>query len=252
MTFKTNFRGPLICATAVVALSAGAAAAGHLTYYKADLLELNGSGVTGSGFFVYDDTAKTLSVDITASGLYDANRTHAMHIHGLDGADSVSPPSNEADIPGADGDGFVELAEAFPFYGDVLVPLTQTDGTFSQAPGGMLSYSRLFDLTDSSIYNGSYDISDLMPAMLENREIVIHGGFVSGSAGGGGVPGRGTPGEIDGTGGYKAFLPVATAEIYRTTSTGMPAVPLPASLPLLAAGFGALGLVARRRASKKS
>ena len=251
MTLSGTFRGRLMLATAALALSAGAATAGHLKYYKVDFSALNGSGVSGSGTLTYNDTDKTLDVNIMASGLYDANMMHAMHIHGLDGADSVSPPSNEALIPGADGDGFVELAEAFPFYGDVLVSLTKTDGTFSTTPGGMLSYSRLFDLTDSSIYNKDYDITDLMPNMLENREIVLHGDFISGGPGGGGVPGKGTAGEIDGTGGYKAFLPVATAEIYETMAP-VAAVPLPASLPLLAAGFGALGFAARKRKSKDS
>ncbi|WP_375173889.1 VPLPA-CTERM sorting domain-containing protein [Pseudooceanicola sp.] len=244
-----TFRNPItarIAAASVLALAAGAAHAGHLTYYEVTLNQLNSSGVTGSGSFTYDDTAKTLSVQLNATGLYEFG-PHPQHIHGIPGGDSVSPPVEDADGDGfadidEDKDQFIELAEAAEFYGPVMVSLTNEDGSLVETPDGVLNYSRVFDLTDPNIYANGFDIDDLGPDMLENREIVLHGGYVWGMAQG--VFGEGTEGEVDGTIGYKAVLPVATGEIVRSQ---MPAVPLPASLPLLVAGFGALGFAARRR-----
>ncbi|EAQ03113.1 hypothetical protein OB2597_13253 [Pseudooceanicola batsensis HTCC2597] len=234
-----------------LALTAGAAHAGHLSYYEVTLGELNESGVSGSGNFVYDDNAKTLEVNLQATGLFEF-APHAQHIHGIPDGDSVSPPVNDDDNDGFadiddDQDRYIELAEAAMFYGPVMVPLTNADGSLVETPGGVLDYSRTFDLTDPSVYGGSFDIDDLMPDELDKREIVIHGNYISGTALE--VPGEGTEGEIDGTIGYKAFLPVATGEIVKADAPNMPAVPLPASLPLLAVGFGALGFMSRKRKS---
>ena len=75
--------------------------------------------------------------------------------------------------------------------------------------------------------------SDVFP--LNNRAIVIHGLTVPVGAG------AGTPGEVDGTGGYKAMLPVADGLIRAV------AVPEPAFLALFGVGILAVGIISRSR-----
>ena len=62
-----------------------------------------------------------------------------------------------------------------------------------------------------------------------------------------GDAGAGTTGEVDGTAGFKATLPVASGEIFQV---GVAPVPEPETYAMLLAGLGLLGFVARRRSKK--
>jgi hypothetical protein len=168
---------------------------------------LNNSGVTG-----YAELARSgdsLTVRIAADGL-DPNQAHIQHIHGRIAEDGTAVDSN---TPGAasdvDGDGFVELAEGLPQYGPILLNLSTPQGAgldgFPTAPDGKIRYEQTFDLTSMAGFGMGIDAANLFP--LDLREMVIHGLTVDGSAG------AGTPGEIDGTAGYKLVLPVASGEI---------------------------------------
>ena len=226
---------------ATIALAAGLGAtpvsAAHIMRYNTNLTPING---VGSGFatFTLDTTAKTLLVNITASGLDDG--MHLAHLHGrfTNGAtgaprDSVLPPPS-ADT---DGDGFIELAEALPSYGFIILPLS-TVGV-----GTSINYSQMFDLTDPSIYgfvggdmsNPRYTMDDLVGAdymALDLRELIVHGQNTP-------AVGANTPGEVDGTAGYKAVLPTLGGEVS--------AIPEPATWGMMLLGFGAIGSVVRRK-----
>ena len=76
-----------------------------------------------------------------------------------------------------------------------------------------------------------------MPFQL--REIVIHGLTVPAG------PGSGTAGEVDGTNGFLAVLPVASAEIM--PGGAMSAVPEPASWAMMIFGFFGVGGLVRSR-----
>lgn len=188
-------------------------------YYAVDLDALNNSKVSGGALFAYDQDSGKLSVAISAQGL-EPNQPHAQHIHGF-----LGDSPQDAMVPGlaedADRDGFVELAEGLVQYGPILLSLTDQDarqmtdgsgddhgghggGAFPTAPDGNIFFVETYQLPTPA--NAS-DEGLSIPPDLTLREIVLHGQSVAEGSG------KGTPGEVDGTPGYKAVLPVASGTI---------------------------------------
>ncbi len=234
----------LTCALAAgVSVCAMTASAATMDY-RAILTDLNGIGASGQVDLRLDTDAQTLAVRVRASGLAP-DMTHIQHIHGVTGGDSKSPPP-AADT---DGDGFIELLEGVPFYGPIILSLTDDTvpglAGFPTAPGGEIDFSYTYDLIGSPAFNAGFGIADLLP--LQNREIVIHGAFTDfgrednvGEGLGGGILNDPDGGPLAAMRNYNAALPVLSGEIS--------AIPLPAAGWLLLAGFGGLGALARRRA----
>ena len=212
--------------------------------YRADLKALNNSGVGGFVTFVVDKAAQVLRVSARITGLAP-DAVHVNHIHGRFNDDGTPRKSvlPTADLD-ADGDGFVEVLEAAPNYGDILLslepglalpfsdPSMVHTGPAADAMGN-LSYDLDFDLADAAIFfspvfGTQYSADDIMPLSL--REYVIHGAFVPA-----GVI------SADAGPGYLATLPVAAAEIS--------AVPLPAGGLLLVGGLGLFAALRKRRLS---
>ncbi|HEY8616383.1 hypothetical protein [Phenylobacterium sp.] len=180
------------------------------SFYFTRFTALNGSGVQGGAIVAFDDETDTITVAISARGL-EPDQPHVQHIHGfLDGQDAMTP-TRALD---SDRDGFIELAEGVPAYGPVLLNLTTVHDNgsgmenghshesglegFPTAPGGEIMFVESYQLP-----------RDMLGAdpMLALREIVLHGMTVGAGAG------AGTPGEVDGTAGYKLVLPVASGEL---------------------------------------
>lgn len=227
------------------AILAGPALAAQVSFYSAELVELNKSGVSGDVFLTFDrsgeDGMRSLRVQAAITGLKPG--AHAAHIHGFSGDDrkpSVAPTADVFD-PGVDGngDGFIGLTEGAPFYGGILETLTGlvADG------GGRAFYEKVFDIMPGSELDDDF-------FSLDNREVVVHGldtMFEPIDV----APGLG--GDIDGftdaPRNFNALLPVATAKFERyTPDMDAPSpVPLPAAAWLLLAGLGSLGAIGRFR-----
>lgn len=203
--------------------------------FHADLNALNNSGVAGDVTLLLDQRNMALTVDVEAKGL-EPGQVHIMHIHGFtDGTDSRSPTIAQD----ADHDGFVELGEGATIYGPILLNLSlnpddsahdhgtaghdhSADAMFpTVGADGMLHYRETFQFNAADA-NAQAVFGSLQP--LDLKEVVIHGETVAAGSG------AGTGGEVDGSGGYKAVLPVTSGEI--TGVTGSDA---------LVAASGALG-----------
>jgi hypothetical protein len=130
----------------------------HKTY-TVELMELNGSGVSGMALIELMDSE--IEVSLEATGL-TPEMEHMQHIHGFieNNKNSVCPP------PSADtnGDGLISLVEGIPFYGPVLVPLT---------PYPMADATGMVD------FMNQYSI-DRTVRSLQNNVIVLHGMYVDG------------------------------------------------------------------------
>lgn len=179
--------------------------------YVAPIAAENDSGVKGIAVFTLSDNA--LQVAVAAIGL-EPGQQHPMHIHGF--ADGT--PSDPTAASDTDGDGFIETPEGVQAIGPILLPLAQQGGTGTDTSGsdgsgsgsgsggngsttadanGTLHFTETFTSSDdfvAQLLNGN--------ASLEGRAVEIHGLTVDGNAG------AGTPGEVDGTAGYKPLLPV--------------------------------------------
>jgi len=176
--------------------------------YFATLKELNNSEAEGGALLLRDGDHLTV---ITAASGVEAGQVHPQHIHGFqDGRNATVPTLAQDD----DRDGFIELAEGLESYGPVLLDLTSPPGAglsgFPTPSGGSFLFAQTYDLSDPA--NGTL-ATLLDEAPLENREIVLHGlSTLEGH-------GEGTQGEVDGSAGYKAVLPIASGEIQKASST---------------------------------
>jgi hypothetical protein len=163
-----------------------------------DINELNVSGVEGTALLAL--RGNELTAFISATGL-TPGQIHPQHIHGFANDQIVArTPTIAFDEAafGGDEDGLVELAEGLDTYGPILLNLTP----FPTAPNGAITFATTYNLTNAQL-------DTLQP--LQIREIVLHGMNVLPGVG------AGTPGEVNGTGGYITVLPVASGEM-RVTS----------------------------------
>jgi hypothetical protein len=236
---------PRLPLAVAVALALPVAAGATSLNYVADLNPLSGSGVSGRATLALDTATNLLDVHVKAKGL-TPGQLHVQHIHGTFGPDGRPTQAVTPSFAGGadtDRDGIIELAEGVPFYGPIILNLSDGAGGFPTAPKGKVNFHQIYDLSSTSAFavnaatDKPFSAEDLLP--LDLREIVLHGGFLAEGQGFG-------PGEADGTAGYKTVLPVAAGVINATTAP----VPLPASVWLIAAGLGGLGaLRARRKAA---
>ncbi|HLO76856.1 MAG TPA: hypothetical protein VK196_10430 [Magnetospirillum sp.] len=183
--------------------------------FTASFQAVNGSGVSGS--VRVNLNADGLRVQADVSGL-EPEQNHPLHVHGLNAPghtpeDSL-PPTASLDI---DHDGFIELQEARQAGGPVLMDL----GSPAVGADGTLHFDQTFSLHDLPGLSAGNSLADLLP--LDFRSVEIHGLSVPAGAG------AGTSGEVDGSGGYKPVLPVATASLHAEGAT--PTAPSGAGIP---------------------
>ncbi|MBP2312861.1 hypothetical protein [Azospirillum soli] len=179
--------------------------------YVAPIAAENDSGVKGIAVLTLSNDS--LQVDVAATGL-EPGQQHPMHIHGF----SDGTPSDPTAASDTDGDGFLETPEGVLAIGPILLPLVQQGGTGTDNSDGGNGGSNNGGTGDNFVVadeNGTVRFSETFTnsdafvaqllsgsATLEDRAVEIHGLTVDGNAG------AGTPGEVDGTAGYKPLLPV--------------------------------------------
>jgi hypothetical protein len=179
--------------------------------FAAELLASNNSGVHGTAVFTLNDNA--LTVDISAKGL-TPGEVHPQHIHGLESGEPSQLPTLAQD---SDHDGFIEDTEAEQVSGPAILSLTAS-GTptndehvpdFPTAGAdGTLQFHQTYTLDPNN--PGDATILSGLQA-LGIRAVELHGENVPAGEG------QGTPGEVDGSGGYKQDLPVAAGLIHEVT-----------------------------------
>lgn len=236
--------------TSALALASISQSASAQQVYSGNFTALNNSGVSGYTILTLFGTSQqqacsstscSLNVQIHATGL-EAGHDHLAHIHGLVDGNNMPVASHTPTIAqDTDHDGYVELAEGQKTYGPIQVMLGGMNG-IDPALSSTVDYNQTFNLLDPSTYAAGFNITSLLGPNLDElnlREIVLHGETVPTGAG------AGTPGEVDGTGGFKVVLPVASAELMK----GMGAVPEPATWAMMLLGFGGIGMAMRRRKS---
>lgn len=164
-------------------------------FYVAELEPTPNSNVSGVAIFGFDQDTGQLAAVVSADGL-EANRPHVQHIHGFaNDQDAIHPTLAQADT---DNDGYIEGAEGGPFWGPV-----QLDFATQTPTDDDIFFVQTFQLPQQGL--GA-------DPMLTLKVYNIHGMSVPDGAG------AGTPGEVNGTGGYKVGLVVTGGEIEQVTS----------------------------------
>ena len=170
------------------------------TIARVNLRPLNNSGAQGQATLRLSADDRTLTVLIQASGL-EAGGVHLSHIHGLSENGQPVDSTCPTQAQDTDHDGFVELAEGAATYGPILIDFMNVDPD----EDGKVNFKTTVHLT-----------GDEMALPLKLRHIVVHGRTVAPG------PGAGTPGEVNGTNGYLAVLPVLCGDIRPVGKTDDP------------------------------
>jgi Cu/Zn superoxide dismutase len=138
------------------------------TTFRAQLHEMNGSGVNGTIWVT--QSGNTLTVTLEATGLEPA-QDHLRHIHGqgdgVSNAGASGVQMSKCPTPAADANdnGLVEFEEGPSDYGGVAQDL----GTFSTSTGAVSLTTTITGV----------ELSDLLP--LDRRAAVVHGLTVAGT-----------------------------------------------------------------------
>lgn len=132
--------------------------------FKAELLTLNNSGVSGTAFLAKEGDELTVIMKVDG---YEPGVEHLQHIHGLaDGEGAASCPTLAQD---ANGDNLVDLQEGLPAYGGIVLPLEPFPTPADETP---VAFSATYQLD-----------TDTAAALQQpaTKTIVLHGLTVQGT-----------------------------------------------------------------------
>lgn len=153
----------LVFVLALTLTASAFAKGGNVQKYRVTLEPLNDSGVTGMA--VLTRLPGQLKVQVWAYGLAP-HRVHMQHIHGFMDGSQAMVPTAAADT---NGDGYVDLAEALPVTGPVLLALEPYP-----------TAKKVNFIVFTWVYRGA-QLKKLMldDVPLSRRVVVLHGGYWS-------------------------------------------------------------------------
>lgn len=161
-----------------------------LVTYTVPLVPMNGSGATGTAVLTLDEASSELAFSIDVEGLDPT--VHRVYLrggadlNGLNGPEDATCPTPADD---QSGDGLVDVVEAIPLFGGILLPLdddlsSQTENTASFTAGTTIRYTNATTLTGLTTLLQRPDVNPSDQVFtygaggeidLENFVIVIHG-----------------------------------------------------------------------------
>jgi hypothetical protein len=185
--------------------AAGSGGSSDSAVYATLLTPSNNSGALGAAAVHFDQAQGTVTIAVEAHGL-TPDQIHPQHIHGFENGSPSHPPTINQDT---DIDGFVESMEAEAAVGPVIMAATQS-GTVTST-----ELSQDFPSADANgnlsfVQSYHFNLSNSEDAMIfqelqqrvAGRGFEIHGLDIPAGEG------AGTPGEVNGTGGYIPAVPV--------------------------------------------
>jgi len=211
---KESSIAPGVPFEATVPVACGVAYKTQANMYKAELNQLNSTGVTGD--VMMQKIGSQVMVTMTVENA-SPNLAHAQHFH-LGGTNECPPNTvgvmqdmeNEPLVADVDNDGYVSGAEGVPFYGAVVNSFTTSGDTTADSALALGRFPVADDYGDYT-YDRTFTLADEITD-LEEVAIVVHGADINEN----GMYDGAKRSTLDPTLPFEGTVPVACGIVYKS------------------------------------